>query len=204
MKRTLISLFVCITVIPVIGQTSYVTSCEIRNGTAYGYVNNHADGFEINGYVWFTFFDSTGRMVAKEDEFEYEYVSSKSTEEIEYTSAPHQACRCSFDVSTATTAQTTAQTTDSVAPANSELSYSTTCAIRNGTAYGTVHNYGDGFSVSGDLWFYFYDSTGVLIDSEDEFEFEYISSDSTEEVEYTSAPSGACRCSFVIRGAVSD
>ena len=77
-----------------------------------------------------------------------------------------------------------------------QVSYTTSCKIEDGEAHGYVHNHKDAFTVNGTVWFYFYDKDGVLFDSEDEREYEYISYCDTEEVEYTSAPSEAYSCSF--------
>jgi hypothetical protein len=215
MKKKLLSLLTVLIIIPCSGQVSYTTSCEIRNGTAYGYVHNHKNSFEINGNVWFHFYDSTGRFLNSEDEYEYEYVSSQSSEEVEYTSAPTGACKCAFDVSEAAKSpnsfqpnSTTTPTPNPTAPvpqpqpAPQKITYTTSCEIKNGTAYGYVHNHQDSFEINGYVWFYFYDSAGHFLDSEDEYEYEYVSSKTTEEIETTSAPSNACSCYFEITTAI--
>lgn len=170
---------------------SYSTTCSIEGSTAKGGVNNHGDSFEIDGDVLFYFYDASGRFIDSEDEYEYENVSSRSWEEIETTSAPSNAASCNFDVSGAIKGETQVP-----------VSYTTTCELRDGKAYGGVNNHSDAFEIDGDVLFYFYDSRGRLIDTENEYEYEYISSRSWEEVEYTSAPSSAVSCNFDIAGAI--
>jgi hypothetical protein len=172
---------------------SYTTTCSIEGSTAKGGVNNHGDSFEIDGNVLFYFYDASGRFIDSEDEYEYEYVSSRSWEEIETTSAPSNAASCNFDVSGAIAGQTPIP-----------VSYTTTCDLRNGNAYGGVNNHSDAFEIDGNVFFYFYDSRGRLVDTEDEYEYEYISSRSWEEVEYTSAASGAVSCNFDISEAIKN
>lgn len=172
-------------------EPQYTTSCRIQNGTAHGYVHNTGSSFEIDGYVWFYFFDKDGDLADKENEYEYEYVSGGGTEEVESTSAPSDATTCTFDISGAIKG----------ASPSPPLTYQTSCEIRGGTAYGKVHNFGDAFVIDGYVWFYFFDKDGDVIDEEDEYEYEYVSSGS-EEIEHTSAPSGAVSCSFDIRGAI--
>lgn len=194
MKSTILSLIALLTTIAASAQSSYTTSCDIRNGTAYGSVQNYSNSFTVNGSVWFSFYDSTGRLIGIKDEYEYEYVSSKSTEEIEYTSAPTGACRCSFDVSKAISASTTGQTPQPVDSGSTRDNG--TCQIRNGIAYGSVSNFGNSYEINGNVWFYFYDCNGKFVSSKDEYEYEYVSAKSTEEIEHTSAPAGACSCTF--------
>jgi hypothetical protein len=211
-KNILLLLFTVTLTITGFAQASYTTSCEIKNGTAYGYVHNQRDAFDIDGNVWFHFFDSTGHFLSSEDEYESEYVSSKSSEEIEHTSAPRNACRCTFDVASAIKVQNVSQQAYApraavpspiVTPSNLKgVSFTTTCKITNGTAYGYVNNLNNSFDIDGKVWFHFYDSTGRFMSSEDEYESEYISSQSTEEIEYTSAPHGACNCTFEVNEAI--
>lgn len=99
MKRIL---FMCLVIsVNSFAQVSYSTVCKIKDGKAYGYVNNYENSFEIEGSVWFYFYDSQGRLIDSEDEYEYEYVSSQTWEEIEYTSAPANACKCHFEINKA-------------------------------------------------------------------------------------------------------
>lgn len=217
-KNILLLLFTATISAASFGQVSYTTSCEIKNGTAYGYVHNHKDAFDIDGQVWFHFYDTTGTFISSEDEYESEYVSSKSSEEIEHTSAPAKACKCTFDVSAATKAQNTfgqhdhpivvsanpiVTTGATVFPADpNAAAYSTSCVIKNGTAYGSVNNLRESFEIDGNVSFYFYDAGGRYLSGKDEYEYEYVSSRSTEEIEHTSAPGGACTCSFEIKNAI--
>lgn len=211
-KSILLPLFTVFISASCFGQVSYTTSCEIRNGTGYGSVNNHKDAFDIDGTVWFYFYDSTGTLIGSEDEYEYEYVSARSTEEIEYTTAPTNACKCTFDVSSAAKVQNSFQPSSSpqaattgpvITPSNlNGVSYTTTCKITNGTAYGYVNNLKTAFEIDGKVWFHFYDSNGRFIDSEDEYEAENISSQSTEEIEHTTAPTNACKCTFDVTAAI--
>ncbi len=202
MMKFVFYLFVLVCSVPTLAQVSFTTSCEIRNGQAYGYVHNHKSSFEINGDVWFYFFDSNGHMIDSEDEFEYEYVSRESTEEIEHTSAPTQACSCTFDVTGATKSKNSFKPNNFAPSTSSGIKYTTSCQIRNGQAHGYVHNHKGSFEIDGYVWFYFYDSEGHFIDSEDEYEYEYVSWDSTEEIEHTTAPGEACNCYFDVNNAV--
>lgn len=211
-KNILLLLFTATLAITGFSQVSYTTSCEIKNGTAYGYVHNQKGYFDIDGNVWFHFFDSTGRFLSSEDEYEYEFVSSRCTEEIEHTTAPRNACKCTFDVASAIKVQNVSQQPYApqaavpgpiVTPANlNGVSFTTTCKITNGTAYGYVNNLNNSFDIDGKVWFHFYDSTGRFMSSEDEYEAEYVSSQSTEEIEYTTAPRGACNCTFEVNEAI--
>ncbi|TND08079.1 MAG: hypothetical protein FD123_2633 [Bacteroidetes bacterium] len=202
-KKNILFLFAVCIIVPCFGQASYTTSCEIRNGTAYGYVHNHKNSFEINGYVWFYFYDSTGRLLTSEDEYEYEYVSSKTSEEIEHTNAPANACSCAFDVSNAVKSQNSPQPGDTIPTADQgKKNYTTTCEIRNGIAYGYVRNHENSFEINGYVWFHFYDSAGRFLKSEDEYEYEYVSSKTSEEIEHTTAPVNACSCFFEIKDAI--
>lgn len=182
----------------------YTTSCQIRNGVAYGYVHNHKNSFEIDGDVWFYFYDSNGNFLDSEDEYEYEYVSYDETEEIEHTNAPNGTCSCFFDINTAVEANKLSLKVTSNLTHDSELNYTTSCEIRNGIAYGYVNNHKNSFEIDGNVWFYFYNSNGNFLDSEDEYEYEYVSYDETEEIEHTNAPYGACRCYFEIKDAISE
>jgi hypothetical protein len=177
-------------------NATYSTSCQIREGRAHGYVHNHGESFEIDGRVWFYFYDNSGSLVDKENEYEYEYVSGRDSEEIDDTSAPSQATACTFDVSLAIKGQNP----NPVEPPN--VQYTTSCVIREDKAYGYVHNRGGSFEINGTIWFYFYDNTGDLIDDEDDYEYEYVSSNSTEEIDSTSAPGNALSCSFSIASAI--
>lgn len=200
MKRIIL---ICLLIsIKSFAQVSYSTLCKIKDGRAYGYVNNYENSFEINGNVWFHFYDTQGRLIDSEDEYEYEYVSAKSSEEIEYTNAPTNACSCFFDVKTATTEGNHQNAFNQPTHEFEKESYSTTCEIRNGTAYGYVNNYENSFEISGDVWFHFYDANGRLIGSEDEYEYEYVSARSWEEIEYTTAPTDACKCDFDVKKAI--
>ncbi len=200
MKKTIL---MCLVIsINSFAQVSYSTFCKIKDGRAYGSVNNYENSFEIDGNVWFHFYDSQGRLIDSEDEYEYEYVSSSSSEEIEYTAAPTNACSCNFDIKTATKEGNYQNTFDQPSHGLDKESYSTTCEIRNGTAYGNVNNYENSFEIDGNVWFHFYDSQGRLINSEDEYEYEYVSSKSWEEIEYTTAPANACKCDFEIKKAI--
>lgn len=181
------------------GRTlKYFTSCRMDGGTARGYVNNAGDAFTIDGYVWFYFFDRSGNLVDKEDEYEYEYVSRGENEEVEYTNAPSGAETCSFNIDGAIE---TDGEPDSPPPPPG-LNYATRCLLDSGTARGWVHNVGDPFEIDGYVWFYFFDEDGRLMDDEDEYEYEYVSRGEDEEVEYTSAPSDARSCAFKIDKAI--
>lgn len=169
---------------------TFTTSCEIRDGNAYGYVHNSGDSFEIDGTIWFYLFDEDGDLIDKEDDYEYEFVSSRSTEEIDHTRADSRAKSCSFNVDSA------------IQDHPPQPRYTTRCDLRDGVAFGYVNNLGDAFEIDGTIWFYFYDDDGNQIDDEDDYEYEYVSSRSTEEIDHTRAPSRAARCSFDIRGAI--
>ncbi|MBK7961960.1 MAG: hypothetical protein IPK04_12630 [Bdellovibrionales bacterium] len=177
-------------------HAAYTTSCEIRSGKAYGYVHNRGDSFEIDGTLWFYFYDNRGSLIDQDSEYEYEYVSGRDTEEIDYTSAPSNAYACTFDISQAIKGDDPHPTE----PIDSR--YGTSCQIRDGQAYGFVHNHGDSFTIDGTIWFYFYDNRGEFIDDEDDYEYEYVSSRSTEEIDYTGAPSNAFSCTFSVAGAI--
>lgn len=204
MKKNILLLLFAVTItITGFAQVSYTTSCEIKNGTAYGYVHNLREHFEIDGTVWFYFYDTTGRFISSEDEYEYEYVSSRSTEEIEYTTAPGGTCSCIFDIKEAIKTPQAAAPAPTPVPATPKTpTYTTSCEIKNGTAYGYVNNLRESFEIDGKVWFYFYDAQGNVLDSEDEYEYEYVSSQSTEEIEYTTAPARACSCQFDVAGAI--
>jgi len=81
-------------------NTHYSTSCRIRDGKAFGYVHNSGDAFEINGYVWFTFYDENRLQVYQDDEYEYEYISARSSELVEYTKVDYysKAKWCTLDI----------------------------------------------------------------------------------------------------------
>ncbi|PIS46468.1 MAG: hypothetical protein COT17_08420 [Elusimicrobia bacterium CG08_land_8_20_14_0_20_51_18] len=175
----------------------YTTYCKMDGSTARGYVRNSGDAFTIEGNVWFYFFDDNENLVDKEDEYEYEYVSRGEDEEVEYTSVPSGAASCSFDIKGAIKDE------EQDPPPHPELSYLTRCFVKDGYGRGWVHNMGDAFSIEGDVWFYFYDRDGRLIDEEDEYEYEYVGYGEDEEVEYTQAPSGAETCSFNIDKAIA-
>ncbi|MCG8577440.1 MAG: hypothetical protein MI810_21340 [Flavobacteriales bacterium] len=208
--KHILRFLIAMTFTPVFGQTSYTTSCEIKNGRAYGYVHNHKNSFTIDGDVWFYFYDANGHFIDSEDEYEYEYVSSKSSEEIEDTNAPSNACSCTFDVRHATDAPSTTitpypTTTTPQAPISTpQATYTTSCEIKNGRAYGYVHNHKGSFEIDGDVWFYFYDANGHFLDSEDEYEYEYVSSKTTEEIEDTNIPMNTKSCYFEIKDAIKD
>lgn len=173
------------------GALDYMTTCEIRDGRAYGYVINSGGSFTIDGSVWFYFYDNRGDLVDSEDEYEYEFISSNETEEIDNTSAHSRAVRCTFNIDSALVDQPQPQP-----------EYTTSCELRDGRAYGYVHNHGDGFTIDGDVMFYFFDNDGEFLDDEDEYEYEYVSSRETEEIDYTSAPSRAVSCTFEVSGAI--
>jgi hypothetical protein len=183
-------------------QTNYSTRCEIKKGTAYGYVDNFGSTFQIDGTVWFHFYDSTGRFIKSEDEQESESVTFKSSEEIEHTTAPLNANQCHFDIKEAIKEESNQDVTKGLTPNFSSESYSTSCELKNGVAYGYVHNRDDSFQINGTVWFHFYDCNGKFIESEDEQETEHVWLKSTEEIEHTTAPSRACKCTFDVKEAV--
>src|ERR1700752_4362023 len=79
-------------------QVSYTTTCEMRDGKATGYIQNMRDAFTVDGTLLFHFYDCNGNFLDTEDEYEYEYVSAGTTEEIDNTSTYSRACSCVFDV----------------------------------------------------------------------------------------------------------
>lgn len=185
-------------------QVSYSTLCKIKDGKAYGYVNNYEKSFEVNGTVSFYFYDCNGRLIDTDDSYEYEYVSYRSSEEIDYTRSPDNACDCYFDIQKATTVANNQNIFQHPSHDCVKQSYSTLCEIRNGTAYGYVNNYENSFEINGNVWFYFYDAAGRLVDSEDDYEYEYVSSRSSEEIENMRAPTDACKCVFEIDQAIKN
>ena len=208
MKTTTL-LFILLISTSCFAQITYSTRCEIKNGTAYGYVDNLGtyvndvgNVFTINGTVWFHFYDNTGRFIKSEDEQEWKFISYRSSEEIEHTTAPLNSNQCHFDIKEAIKEETNQDATKGVTPNVSNEPYSTSCELKNGVAYGYVHNRDDSFQINGTVWFHFYDCNGKFIESEDEQESENVWSKSTEEIEHTTAPSRACKCTFDVKEAV--
>lgn len=183
-------------------QANYTTRCEIKNGTAYGYVDNLGSSFQIDGTVWFHFYDNTGRFIKSKNEQESEFITFKSSEEIENTSVPLSATQCHFDIKEAIKDESNQDVKKGLTSNFSNESYSTSCELKNGVAYGYVHNRDDSFQIDGTVWFHFYDCNGRFIESEDELESEHVWSKSTEEIEHTTAPSRACKCTFDVKEAV--
>ncbi len=174
------------------GQPRYTTTCEIRDGVAYGSVNNSGSSFTIDGDVLFSFFNSDGRFLGRESDHEYEFVSTHSVEEIDHVRAPSNAVSCGFDVANAIVGATP----------QPPASYATRCEIRDGRGYGSVNNFGPAFTIDGALDFQFFNSSGRLLTEETEYEYEYVSSHSTEEIDFTRAPSNATSCAFSIARAI--
>jgi hypothetical protein len=185
-------------------QVSYSTLCKIQDGKAYGYVNNYQNGFEVNGTVSFYFYDCNGRLIDTDDSYEYEYVSYQSSEEVDYTRAPDKACDCYFDIQKATTVSNNQNGFNQPSNHCDKKSYATLCEIRDGKAYGSINNYENSFEVNGTVSFYFYDCNGRLIDTDDSYEYEYVSSRSSEEIDRTSAPADACKCYFEVDKAIKN
>lgn len=180
-------------------QVSYSTRCVIKDGTAYGYVDNLGTSFTINGTVWFHFYDDSGRFMESEDEHEYELVTFKSSEEIEQTNLPLNANQCFFDIKDAIKEENYNHNANGPAFNPYTSDYSTSCEIKDGVAHGYVNNRGDGFFIDETVWFHFYDCNGNFIESNDEFESEHVWSKSIEEIEHTDAPSRACSCAFEVK-----
>ncbi len=183
-------------------QSNYSNSCEIRDGKAYGYLNNFREAFTLSGKVWFYFYDCQGKFISSHDSYEYEYVSKGAREEIENTFAPSGACQCEFITEGAVPPVTQPNAGNgNTAPAynnGNQPAFTTDCEIRNGTAYGFVNAYQNAMTVDGTVYFYFYDAQGNYISTEDEHEYEYVTKGSREEIETTLAPRGACRCQFSV------
>lgn len=184
-----------------LAQTNYSTRCEIKNGTAYGYVDNFGNTFQINGTVWFHFYDNSGRFIKSENEQELETISFKSVEEVEHTTTPLNATQCYFDIKEAVKEEINQDVTQGLTTNFSNESYSTSCELKNGIAYGYVHNRTESFQINGTVWFHFYDCNGKFIKSKDEQETEHVWLKSTEEIEHTTAPTRACKCTFDVKEA---
>jgi hypothetical protein len=182
-------------------KPNYSPQCEIRDEIAYGSVSNKGESFSISGDVWFYFYDCKGELVRSIREYESEFISRKSTEQIEHTKAPDRSCSCVFDITKAIE-ENIEESVTKESIVKERVNYLTTCNIIDGKGKGSITSYRESFTIEGDVWFYFYDCDGNLIDSEDEYEYEYISSNSTEEIEETSAPSKACSCTFEVKGAI--
>jgi hypothetical protein len=177
----------------------YQSTCSLRDGRAYGYINNFRDALTVDGEVWFHFYDCNGNFLSSEDEWEYEYVSDGSREEIEYTRAPSGACSCEFHPESAVREVNDAQRFPPACPSNS---FSTSCKMVDGYGRGYLAALNSDITVDGTVWFYFYDCNGDFLGSEDESEYEYVSRGDQEEVEYSRAPSGSCTCVFEVKGAI--
>jgi hypothetical protein len=119
-------------------QIRYTTSCELRDGKAYGFVNNYLEALEVDGTHWFYFYDCEGRYLGGEDEYEYEYVSRGAREEIEVTRAPANSCYCEFNLDEAASKnQQQGQPGNGPGyPPQSQRAFTTDCEIKAGTAFG--------------------------------------------------------------------
>ena len=82
-------------------QLKFTTSCEIKNGKANGFIHNRGDDFEIDGHMWFYFFDCDGNRIGENRENTFDWLPANSTEKVEDAKAPAEACSCEFDVSQA-------------------------------------------------------------------------------------------------------
>lgn len=172
-------------------EPEFTTSCELREGRAYGSVRNEGDAFEIDGYVLFSFYAEDGALLGDADEYEYEFVAAGSTEEIDFTAAPAAAFTCAFNVDGA------------LASGGGEPpSYATSCDLRDGYAYGGVHNYGAAFEIDGFVWFFFLDRNGRVIGDEDSREAEMVPPRSFQAITSLRAPRDAAACAFEIAGAI--
>lgn len=184
-------------------QINYQTFCEIKDGRAYGYIHNFSDAFEIDGNVLFYLFDNQNQLVGSKDEYEYEYVWGRSTEEIEHTTVSSSVCICQFDIIGAIKNQTPSIAfQNNVLANNPNYRYQTSCEIKNGRAYGYIHNFSEALEIDGNVLFYLFNNKNQLIGFEDEYEYEYVSRKSTEEIEYTNVSANACKCQFDISGAI--
>lgn len=183
-------------------QENYTTRCEIKNGNAFGYVNHMVRDFPIDGTVWFHFYDNNGRFIKSQEEQKSIHISAELNE-IEQTTAPLNAKQCYFDIKNAIKTENNQDFSKEPLFDSSNESYITSCEIIKDVAYGYVHNHDKSFQISGTVWFHFYDCNfGRLIESEDEYESEFVSSKSIEEIEHTKAPVRACYCTFDVKEAV--
>lgn len=190
---------ICLLCFSLHSLAQYTTRCEIKNGEAYGYVDNLGTSFQIDGTVWFHFYDDTGRFIESEDEQEYEFVTFKSSEEIEHTRIPLNANQCFFDIKEAIKEENYHKNSNGPSFNPYTSTYSTSCEIKDGVAHGYVNNRDDSFYIEDTVWFHFYDCNGNFIESEDEHEIELVWSKSIEEIEHTEAPSEACSCTFEVK-----
>lgn len=78
----------------------YNTHCEIRNGTAYGYVTVRSGALTVSGWVTLRIFDEDGDQIDEERSYEYEYIYS-DTRLVTEEDVDDDARFCSLDVSEA-------------------------------------------------------------------------------------------------------
>ncbi|MDA9563837.1 hypothetical protein N9R81_04080 [Flavobacteriales bacterium] len=179
-------------------QANYSTSCVIRDGDAIGIVQNHGTGFSISGPVSFCFFNSSGFQTTTRTRHTNEYISHKSTEEVEDVSASATAKSCRFDIS---------QAIEEPQPSCTKkvIRYTTNCKIEDGKAIGIVESFRDSFWIRGYVQYYLYDCDGDLIDVEKDRTTDLILSNDIEEINlFGSINDDACSCRFVIENAVEE
>lgn len=172
-------LFLILLLLTPLTSLAYSTDCIIKNGRAYGYVTPAKySHLTIQGNVKFIFLDDDLDEIDTDTTYEYEYVTGR--EEIEDVRAPRNAYRCIFDVSHATDAEPTSQS--STPSTGGAVGF---CEVRNGVAsvYVKPPKF-ESVTVSGYITVHFYDEDGDEEDKETDYVYAYTYNDAELVEEY--------------------
>lgn len=178
-------------------EDRYSTGCRMDDYYAYGMVSNHSRSrsLEVDGPVYFFFFDKDGRRNGDTRERGSKTVRRGRTEEVQKHYYPKDTASCSFEVSEAVTWEG--------GGGSDGAPYTTDCSVRDGKAYGYVYNRGDEtLRVSGRVTYTFYESDGDQVDTETDRVHVSVRRGRREEVGDVSAPRRAAACSLDVSEAV--
>lgn len=170
----------------------YSTSCRMDDYYAYGIVTNHSRKTKliIDGDVQFRFYDEDGDETGNAEENGSETISRGDSEEVAKHYYPNDTKTCQFEVYEAARWE---------GEDDEAQQLSSSCDIRNGKAYGYIHNGGrTSVRVSGRVTWYFYEDDGDEAGSDSDRVTETIGGGDTELVAETSAPHKASSCSLDI------